>query len=251
MKWYWGMFSIILCISWPVWVSVTVEWNSRSPAVEAKAVALRQKKCQYHKQSCPNNRGAVGSTGHFTLILYRWRLLQFLFNAQTSTHKHAQIIPASQNDLIACVHFHSVWAIEMDTPPHGDPSVSTAWQSVSSLHRKPICALGKAIHSQNSMCDWVTVPVCHWLCVVYHISPCARWHNPALCRWCRDRCVFYFPSKCIGAGIFHISIYEFLVSFSVSSDGVLSRYSGGLISTGMHDLWVIIVSSEGNRKWAQ
>lgn len=48
------------------------------------------------------------------------------------------------------------------------------------------------------MYDWVTGSVWHWYSVVYHISPCARWYNPASKgRRCAsdywDRCVFYFP----------------------------------------------------------
>lgn len=138
------------------------------------------------------------------------RSLQIAFRGQATTHTNARTvgktIPASHNS-----RFHSIWALEMDTLPWGSKH-KQAMAACNQATLKTYLCLRKVILSQNSVRDWVTVSVRQWRRVVYHISPCAGWHNPAswgrLCAdnyW--DRCVFYFPYKCIRVVIFHASIW--------------------------------------------
>lgn len=48
-------------------------------------------------------------------------------------HTVGEIIPVSHKTLIANVHFHSVWAVEMDTlPGGGDPSEHAVAEHVQS-----------------------------------------------------------------------------------------------------------------------
>lgn len=146
----------------------------------------------------------------------KWRFLQITFRGQATTHKNGgtvgKTIRARHNS-----RFHSIQALEMDTLPWGSQH-KQAMAACTQATLKTYLCLRKVILSQNSACDWVTKCVRQGWSVVYHISPCAGWHNPA--SWGRlhadnywDRCVFYFHYKCIRVVIFHAYVLIASASF--------------------------------------